>query len=732
MLPGNREEAGKGRAGGLRRPRTYGSTNSVERRSDRLVTPCVGDAWAEDASVQSSVRQPIPERGSSSMLWRILGASGVLGLFALSISVASSRQQMETSRDRTSSGVATTGLQINSKAPSPRLLHASYPQMETPSSISVTAKNEYGRYERASLALYGLEMVVEPHRETTLEVVGAASPRESLFRWRVDEIDDAGAPLAGADPELDAWGGAETTVTLTKAGGVFLLKVQEQENRPGGALLSEGTVKLSCRYVRREIRDLTENDREEFLEALEVYYTVGTEEGRAKYGDDFFDYRRLALFHNAPLDHLRYHAGLQFLTSHAAFGLTMERSLQAVNPRVSLPFWDYMIDATELGVEWHKSAVFDVDMFGPAMGSPDNNYQLTEGRFGTISSIYDPDDALADSRIGTNHNAYGYVSPTYNYQDPPLITRASSFCGLQPHAMFATEDVLFECFESQHTLSGWESCMENKVHGDIHGLLGGAFKCNVDMQKFHEENLEYSPGLLTFLLEFLTVNKWPSNTFMAGYNDCDADCTRGQAAPCGCACRLDAFSLSDDEVYSLTSDFLEAAKSRYGGDRYVSYDEASARPWGLQQNGIRLDDKASLLLLRYVVKIGCEPGAVGNMCGGASPMDPIFWVLHPIFEKALHVLWMSPRFRDAYSFEWEDGLSNGSRLSDFLPFTESALGAGQGTEFLTNDDIMHVLHASNPRLPYVFEKFSKWGVTDDWDFCPECLVDAAIDDEEST
>ena len=68
------------------------------------------------------------------------------------------------------------------------------------------------------------------------------------------------------------------------------------------------------------------------------------------------------------------------------------------------------------------------------------------------------------------------------------------------------------------------------------------------MQKFHEENLEYSPGLLTFLLEFLTVNKWPSNTFMAGYNDCDADCTRGQAAPCGCACRLDAFSLSDDEV----------------------------------------------------------------------------------------------------------------------------------------------------------------------------------------
>lgn len=51
------------------------------------------------------------------------------------------------------------------------------------------------------------------------------------------------------------------------------------------------------------------------------------------------------------LNIFRYHAGLQFLTAHAAFGLAMERSLQAVNPRVSLPLWDYTIDASELGTE---------------------------------------------------------------------------------------------------------------------------------------------------------------------------------------------------------------------------------------------------------------------------------------------------------------------------------------------------------------------------------------------
>ncbi len=29
----------------------------------------------------------------------------------------------------------------------------------------------------------------------------------------------------------------------------------------------------------------------------------------------------------------------------------MERSLQTVNPKVSLPFWDYMIEAETMGAE---------------------------------------------------------------------------------------------------------------------------------------------------------------------------------------------------------------------------------------------------------------------------------------------------------------------------------------------------------------------------------------------
>lgn len=62
-----------------------------------------------------------------------------------------------------------------------------------------------------------------------------------------------------------------------------------------------------------------------------------------------------------------------------------------------------------------NSTIFDADMFGPAMGSAENSYQLKEGRFGGIASILDADHTFVEN-IDCNHNAYGYLSPSFNYQ----------------------------------------------------------------------------------------------------------------------------------------------------------------------------------------------------------------------------------------------------------------------------------------------------------------------------
>lgn len=94
------------------------------------------------------------------------------------------------------------------------------------------------------------------------------------------------------------------------------------------------------------------------------------------------------------------------------------------------------------------------------------------------------------------------------------------------------------------------------------------------------------------------------------------------------------------------------------------------------KNGDRLDERSQYLLLRTLMVIGCEPGSVGQMSTGASPMDPIFWVLHPAFEKATHILYLSPRYRDTYDFSWVDAdcdTSSGGLENDTYPFTGAML-----------------------------------------------------------
>lgn len=82
----------------------------------------------------------------------------------------------------------------------------------------------------------------------------------------------------------------------------------------------------------------------------------------------------------------------------------------------------------------------------------------------------------------------------------------------------------------------------------MHGLLGGAFNCNVDFDEFQKQySSKYSVELLTFVLEYLTTNFWPENGFMPEYNICDTDCEKGDA-DCGCTCNIDAMSISADKV----------------------------------------------------------------------------------------------------------------------------------------------------------------------------------------
>eukprot|EP00903_Cladosiphon_okamuranus_P009855 g9365.t1 len=579
-----------------------------------------------------------------------------------------------------------------------------------PRFLKIRASNEYGEFDKAALNLYKLDMLVEPHRETTLEVQDpdpALVTQSNKFVWRLQLVDDSGITSKSVEDVWNHTGGPEAKLTVTKAGTTYVLTVQNLGE--DGTVLAEGRVKVSCKYVRREIRTLTDEDRELLLDTMEIWYTIPTSEGKVKYGSKFSNYERVVAYHDSRISDYCYHDGLQFLTSHAAFNLLTERYLQMINPKVSLPLWDFMIEAATMEDKWYNSIIFDKDWFGDAIGDPENDFMVSEGRFGNISTIYDPEKNIAKGGVKSNHNAYGYVTSTKNYQDLPRLTRTTSYCGLTSHATFATAETFVACFEENSSLYAWEDCMETKVHGDLHGLLGGGFNCNTDMKKFAEDHPEYDVDLLSFVLEYMTFNYWPMNGFISSANTCDTSCTKGQTEPCGCTCNIDAFAITDQETYDYCESFMSNAADKFTGDVYITYDEDAKYPYGFLKDGERISDEETLLLMRYMVKIGCEPGSVGAMSTGSSPLDPIFWTLHGLFEKALHILWLSPKYADRYDMQWEDGQCSGSAYTDKLPFTENILGLGPGKTFLTNKQILELMNPTGSGMPYLYENFNSWG-----------------------
>ena len=170
--------------------------------------------------------------------------------------------------------------------------------------------------------------VVEPWRETTLSARAYDERRD--YDWTV--TDAAGAEWTAS--------GVEVSRTFTALGQYAAVVAESNSDR-------SATRTLYCRYVRRDVRDLAAGDRDAFFDAFATLAAVGAAEGKRTYGDryrslDDFVALHLELAADRVDDHM--HDGLGFLTTHVALTAFFERGLQAVNPKVTVPYWDYTRD----------------------------------------------------------------------------------------------------------------------------------------------------------------------------------------------------------------------------------------------------------------------------------------------------------------------------------------------------------------------------------------------------
>jgi hypothetical protein len=210
--------------------------------------------------------------------------------------------------------------------------------------------------------------------------------------------------------------------------------VVEQYSKTTGkssGLLTEG--RLLCMYVRREFNSLTEDDLEKTMEAMWKLWDLDDEEGQKIYGDDFHSYSYLLDFHyfNAGWIHSDHiHEGNGFAAQHIKMSNIFEVSMQAVDPSVTLPYWDYTIETANNIAIW-DSPVFTKDTFG-SLPLP-NNY--TWGWLYSENDIDDgriPDGRWENLEVEKNtkfdnlYYAYGYMRAPWNVNPSKYVSRYTS------------------------------------------------------------------------------------------------------------------------------------------------------------------------------------------------------------------------------------------------------------------------------------------------------------------
>ena len=262
------------------------------------------------------------------------------------------------------------------------------------SSLLVTASNEYGVFRRDaypwldspvagnnvnntyiystscfSLAFYSLthsilisilslfsgSQLVEPYRVTTLTVTrrsadvssnsnnSSTDTRTNTFVWTIDGDGDVEV-LGSDDSTLAVMRGVSISVRF-RTTGVYALIVTEYDST--GAVVTSTHINAICKYVKRELRTLTIADRESFLNAAATIWKYTTEEGQALYGEKFTGMEKFTSLHIIQSNDIRcdsYHEGSGFITHHLAMSVSFDAALRAVDPSVTLPYWDFTIE----------------------------------------------------------------------------------------------------------------------------------------------------------------------------------------------------------------------------------------------------------------------------------------------------------------------------------------------------------------------------------------------------
>jgi len=547
--------------------------------------------------------------------------------------------------------------------------------------------------------------IIEPYLPTTLRVSEPKVPVMTLVHWSFqgdNSGEDHSIPFYKTFSytwtfEGHTYNGTDFQVNLKKTGSYPLIL---REFDFDGNVVRELRTSLVCKYVRREIKTLLDEDREAFLEGLETMYTTPQAQGTLLYGPNFKNAEYFTHMHNVlagarECDHLG--QGRGFFTNLMSLTLMFEQSLQMINPALTVPYWDYTYESSfidtyysgDLNMLWKTSPIFRPDWFGD---THNEEFTVTEGRWAYKLKI--PDDQWDQQR----HNSYGMMRAPWNNNPNPFVQRFSDFSDVSVfkynHGWPSCKDH-YELSTRPLTFRDYISKMPGLSHEKIKGILAGAQNFDQGLDQLEGIYLPADMEYLRLRSAHLSRDMWRK-----GLSECPEYCSpETDIINCKCTCPQEKLERLDTDVDLWNLYVLTVLNGRMP----ATYDHDT---------------------LRFAIEVICTSGFInGDQEDSASPADPIFWPMNPTLERLYHWKLLNGGLDD---MTWPDLEGNsesqtyagsmtaclGHNPTDKLQWSIMLEGQDTASNYL-NIEMMSLLDVmGNYQLPYVYDNF-------EWDHCSE-------------
>ena len=562
--------------------------------------------------------------------------------------------------------------------------------------------------------LYPWEMLAEIFQPTSLEPSSScAGQLVCEYTWSVPTV---GVETMTAD---------SIEVTFQKIGNhpVILLRSVSTIGHAMSSFVDKMTTYIMVKYVRREIRAQTDDQRDAFIAATKTLYTISQRDGVKMYGSKYRSIEYLVAKHLAgaaskECDH--WHDGAGVLMHHGAFTLEFEQSIQSIDPHVTVPYWDYSADAYFLGTDKVQlSAMFSDDMFG-ALSPTGDSHVLDSGPWAYASVNHLTED-LRDEFGSAITNPYGLLRSPWNTNPTPYLTRYRKILGVENGGFILPTCQDFISAFDHESLGYLFSQLYGLLHGPLHVMIGGHWNDNLKTMNVSE--LVHKAGIPAAASYFLLSSKF---LWRQGFLRCPEFCAADTPEEdCSCACPPELIESvnENDDMMSGIERVLEITGMKWLNKGWLQDDI-------LQDAGVGSAD---------VFKAFCHVGYAGEMFTSAAPYDPTFWPMHGLTDKFLTLKRVAKHrgaaiLNEAWGYDHEttmpsdthivcdwSGVEDHGQDEAFLPTCSEAVCPGQGEndllpfwnftgkgETYTNREFYNFTSPYNDELPYVYETLMHW------------------------